>query len=200
MDMYNMLENMDSGECAIIVVCPESSGNLLRERISEKGYSIICIYLTTEKEWNTLFENGCMSSPCLEQLREDYDWVLFEPDISIAINKIKESTYNIKAVIPGSEKGVDYSDIIGFSFRLPCNSPETIMARRDKSVMKEYAAEAGIKCADFQRCYFFSDVENYMKTKAFPVVVKTPLGAASHMVYVCREYKDLKEKYLWPKS
>jgi biotin carboxylase len=178
---------------AVVLADPE--GLLLRENLADRGYKVICLFTMSKDVWMNVYNVENIQNLTLNEIEELYDLVIFESDIDKIIKMLKESDFSIKAIIPASEVGVNVADIIADHFNLPCNDPLLISARRDKSVMKEKAREAGLRCADFARCLKPEDIEEFMLAHNYPVVIKTPAGTGSHYVFVCENKGDLIEKF-----
>lgn len=122
------------------------------------------------------------------------DVVLQASTLEDAISQLQHSSYEIKAVIPATEMGVEAADHIADYFGLHCNTPKTTAARRNKSVMKEYAQNAGLRCADYAQCYTAHDIIQFAKKNGYPIVLKTPEGVASVDVFICHDEKTALER------
>lgn len=183
-----------SKEKAVVLVDPESSGLFMKETISNFGAKIIALI--------TINKNILVDMP-LEQVPEKenwlagigYDCVIFDDDPDRIVKSLSESQYEIIAIIPASEYGVKYSDIIAEKMNLPGNDPTLTMSRRNKSLMKQVARQSGLKCANYKECYLVEDLIEFADLNGYPIVLKTPEGAGSHNVFICNNFDELIDKF-----
>lgn len=101
----------------------------------------------------------------------------------------------VAAVIPGSEKGVDVADLLARHYGVPGNDPATIPFRRNKSDMKQAAAQAHLRYARYQACHCVQDATTFAAQVGYPMVLKTPSGAGTHNVFVCQNALELAHAY-----
>jgi len=102
-------------------------------------------------------------------------------------------------VIPFRESAVDYTDtlsaLLGINIH---NDLGLATARRDKGLMKNAVANAGLRTSKFARLTAAngSDVRPAIEELEleFPVVVKTPRGSSTAGVYICDTIEDATEK------
>ena len=82
----------------------------------------------------------------------------------------------IVAVICGGEAGVDLADILSEQMGLLSNGTQ-VANRRDKKVQQEIIAKAGIRSCRQAGGSKLSDVEDFLRSESYPVIVK-PVDSA----------------------
>jgi D-alanine-D-alanine ligase-like ATP-grasp enzyme len=109
--------------------------------------------------------------------------------LKLALRQLAEdSPPPLRAVIPLSETGVDFSDAIAAMMGLPNHNPlDLVLCKRDKGFMKETVRQSGLAVAKFARIGTDQDMLAQMKALSldYPVVVKTPQGFSTKDVYIC---------------
>eukprot|EP00565_Helicotheca_tamesis_P004412 CAMPEP_0185723424 /NCGR_PEP_ID=MMETSP1171-20130828/273_1 /TAXON_ID=374046 /ORGANISM="Helicotheca tamensis, Strain CCMP826" /LENGTH=527 /DNA_ID=CAMNT_0028391123 /DNA_START=111 /DNA_END=1694 /DNA_ORIENTATION=+ len=138
--------------------------------------------------------------PAAEDLLDIGVHQVYEPpagqifDICECANNLQtiESQQNLRflGVIPLREAAVDYTDILGAMLGLTVHNDLGLCScRRDKGLMKQAVANAGLRTAKYARLAApdGSDVPYAIKNLdlEFPVVIKTPRGMSTMDVYIC---------------
>ena len=96
----------------------------------------------------------------------------------------------VRGVVPLAETAVEYSDTLAALLGLRHHNPlGTVVARRDKGLMKEAALDAGLRTARFGRLYSAAHVRKIVESLrlTYPVVVKTPQGFSTTDVFICQD-------------
>jgi len=109
----------------------------------------------------------------------------------------KEKDIKVRSVIPSAETAVEYCDVLASLLGISShNSLNTVLARRDKAIMKECVADAGLRVAKFARVKQACDVPNVISDLSlqFPIVIKTPQGFSTTDVYICDDENDAMSK------
>merc|ERR1712048_61212 len=100
----------------------------------------------------------------------------------------------IVACIAGGEAGVDYADALSEYLGLLTNGTD-IPNRRDKKIQQELIHDAGLRsvcqCAGSEFC----EVENFLKTEEYPLVLKPTESAGSDGVKLCHDFTEAKEHF-----
>uniref|UniRef100_A0A7R9ZID5 ATP-grasp domain-containing protein n=1 Tax=Pseudictyota dubia TaxID=2749911 RepID=A0A7R9ZID5_9STRA len=112
-----------------------------------------------------------------------------------------QSQQNLRflGVLPLREAMVEHSDILSALLGLAVhNDLGTSSARRDKALMKQTVANAGLRVAKYARLTARdgSDVRKAVEELEleFPVVVKTPRGMSTCDVYICETMEEAIER------
>ena len=67
--------------------------------------------------------------------------------------------------------------------------------RRDKKIQQELAAAAGLRSVRQAGGIHFSDVEDFLKSESYPVVVKPVESSGSDGVKLCKSFEEAKEHF-----
>lgn len=96
------------------------------------------------------------------------------------------------AVVAGSEPGVEYAEELASAMGLPTNDPATAKARRNKQVMIERIAAAGLLCATQHHVNTEAEaVEWAQQQNSWPIVIKPLESAGSDGVTICRSIGEI---------
>ena len=72
---------------------------------------------------------------------------------------------------------------------------KTILALRDKTLMKQMLQQAGIPCAQFQQVTSWRQAVEFVRMIGFPVVVKPPMGAGCKSTFRCASLGELQKAF-----
>jgi len=96
------------------------------------------------------------------------------------------------AVLTGSEFGVELADRLAAALGLPGNDPEYSAARRDKALMAEQVAAAGLPVAEQLRTASSEQAVAWFQARGGKPVVAKPLDSAgSDNVFICYDIDQL---------
>lgn len=122
---------------------------------------------------------------------------LFVADYSVADEGLEAliarlAAHQPAAVLTGSEFGVELADLLAARLGLPGNDPATSAARRDKSLMAEQVAQAGLPVAAQLRTRSMAEALAWFKARGGASVVAKPLDSAgSDNVFICHDALEL---------
>ncbi|MBC3207208.1 ATP-grasp domain-containing protein [Pseudomonas sp. SWRI111] len=122
---------------------------------------------------------------------------LFVADYSVADESLEAliarlAAHQPAAVLTGSEFGVELADLLAARLGLPGNDPATSAARRDKSLMAEQVAQAGLPVAAQLRTRSMAEALAWFKARGGASVVAKPLDSAgSDNVFICHDALEL---------
>jgi biotin carboxylase len=97
---------------------------------------------------------------------------------------------DIRAVVPASDVSVDKADTLAEELRLPGNGARFALARRDKSVMRQTAARAGLRIPRFELVATSADIPRAARAVGFPAFAKQTTGGSSHGVRLLSRPQD----------
>lgn len=119
--------------------------------------------------------------------------VIWKHDMT-CIDKALNGTTPV-AVIPGVDSAVAITDKIAKHYNLLGNDPSSSDARRNKLAMREKFMKAGLLPEGFffKKCSTDKDVDAIALNHEFPMIIKTPQGYGSHLVFVCNNKAEMKE-------
>lgn len=117
-------------------------------------------------------------------------------DTANVVRKIaSDNQIEIVGCIAGGEAGVDFADAFSeFLGGIPSNGTE-IPNRRDKKIQQELIKEAGLRSVRQAGGSKFEDVETFLKTEQYPVVLKPIESAGSDGVKLCQNFQEAKEHF-----
>lgn len=124
-------------------------------------------------------------------VRQDFERVIDLADgFEAAVEGL--ASQRVAAVLAGHEHGVLAADQLADELSLPRNKPKLSVARRDKALMAERAAAAGV-AVPAQRCSAdASTLLAWVRARgSWPVVAKPPRGSGSHQVERCASEAEL---------
>ncbi len=167
-----------------VVVNGISTGRYIAPFLRGQGYDAV-IHLLTK---------GCEATK-IPHNKEDYVLSIKESDFSsfeALLNSL--SSYNIKAIIPGSESAVSFVDEMNHALRMPHqNEYKRSAARTDKYEMQEAMKNAGLKHARQIKASKRDTVLHWAKQEnMYPIVVKPLSSAGSDGVHFCDDEREAK--------
>lgn len=164
---------------SIVVIDPVSSARRYGTEIKKKGYKSIAL-ITRDKFPGQLQRLHSV---------EGFDEVIHILDGSNASRVLR--TQNVKAVIPGSDSALKFSDQLAEELSLRGNALESYRARVNKLEMKHRLLAKGVSAT---RSYGIS-LDNLRSgvpiELSFPVVVKPSQGTGSKNVKICDSRSDI---------
>jgi len=116
--------------------------------------------------------------------------VLFCNDVDQTIAQLDGP---VDAVVPCSEPGVIFANLLSSKLKLISNNSADVMALRDKAAMRQIFHKNKVNCPRFIKAYTVEDALNFSKLASFPLVCKNPLGAGGNLVFMCESEKELEQ-------
>ena len=102
------------------------------------------------------------------------------------------SKFNIVAVIPGVETGVELADKLSEKLGLITNGTLLSESRRDKLLMAKAVASAGVRVPDFYRANSKEMAKTWWnKCNYKEIVVKPPRSGGTDNVFICSNKSDI---------
>lgn len=174
----------------VIVVDPYSTGCLIAQEISKRGCLIAAL-------WSEGFSQDMklhipQSCGALNWCAEFDEAKTLEETAQRAQEIAKD--IDIISCIAGGEAGVDLADKLSEYLKLPTNGTE-IPNRRDKKIQQELIKAAGLRSVRQAGSDKFAEVEDFLKTEAYPVVLKPIESAGSDGVKLCHTFEEAKEHF-----
>jgi len=102
--------------------------------------------------------------------------------------------FEVKACICGGESGVAFCDALSEKLGVLTNGTD-IPKRRDKKLQQELIKAAGLRSVRQAGSGNFADVEEFLRTEQYPVVVKPVESAGSDGVKLCHNFEEAKEHF-----
>ena len=174
----------------VVVVDPYSTGCLVAQEIFKRGYLIAALWSDGfSEDMKTHVPQSCGK---LYWHAEFDEAKTLEETAERAQDAAKD--IDIVAVIAGGEAGVDLADQLSEFMKLPTNGTE-IPNRRDKKIQQELIKEVGLRSVRQSAGTKFEEVEEFLNTEPFPVVLKPPESAGSDGVKLCQTFEEAKEHF-----
>jgi len=174
---------------AVLVVCPYSTGCCVALELQLLGYNLICCWPRDFSETMKTHEPAsCQGILKYAVTVEEADTL--DDTASLVKDIAKRYHWEVHACVCGGEAGVDLTDAL--SERLGLLSNGTAVAnRRDKKVQQELAKKAGLRSVrQAGGRKFEGDVEEFLKTERYPLIVKPLDSAGSDGVKLCRSFQE----------
>ena len=188
--LVKRMTTMDASKEAVVVVDPYSTGCLVAEEIYKRGYKIIAMWT---KDFSDVMKTHVpLSVKNLSYYAEVTEAATLDDTEAAVRNAAK--TFRIVACIAGGEAGVDLADSLSEKLGVRSNGTE-IPNRRDKKIQQELIKAAGLRSVRQAGGADFSDVEEFLNTEEYPVVLKPTESAGSDGVKLCHTFDEAKEHF-----
>lgn len=173
------------GKC-VVIVDPVSSGMPLRTAASELGYRVLAIFTISPSEYISIGIGAATFEPVssLEQVHHC-------TEIAQVAQLVASEQLEVAAVLPGSEPGVEFADKLAAHFHCVGNDLSLSEARRDKLLMRQQLVSAGVDTIPFISCRNVFEALTFFEQQKGPVVVKTPKGAGTNLVFTCHSREQV---------
>eukprot|EP00978_Attheya_sp_CCMP212_P030294 scaffold110777_cov51-Attheya_sp.AAC.1 len=188
--LVKRMTTMDASKEVVIVVDPYSTGCLVAEEIYKRGYKIIAMW--TDGFSEAMKTHVPMSVRNLEYYAQVSEASTLEETADIA--RTAADHYRIVACLAGGEAGVDLADSLSEYLGVRTNGTD-IPNRRDKKLQQELIRDVGMRSVRQAGGKKFSDVEQFLRTEEFPVVLKPVESAGSDGVKLCHDFNEAKEHF-----
>eukprot|EP00903_Cladosiphon_okamuranus_P016162 g14915.t1 len=182
---------------AVVVVDPFSSGALLAKRVIAEGYRCIRVFSVMDSPVAKLVQEGTVlefdATFQLDDRSSDA-----EASIADLLGELNLVPWDIAAVMPGAETGVELADILSNRLGLASNGEELSMCRRNKHLMGEQVRRHGVRAVRQVLARSWDDCEAFLRDwnpEPFQAVVKPLDSAGSDDVYLCNSPEDVKEAF-----
>ena len=162
----------DPSTQVVVIVDPYSTGCLVAQEISKRGYKILALWTKGfSPVMKTHVPLSCENLTYHAQVDEQAGSTLSETAAAVqAACKDKDDDdhcYTIVACLPGGEAGVDLADALSEWLRVRTNGTD-IPNRRDKKIQQELIAAAGLRSVRQAGGDKFEDVREFLQTEEYP--------------------------------
>lgn len=154
------------------------------------GYDLICVWPQGFSETMKSHEpDSCKGLLKYAITIEEADTI---EDTTFLVKDIASRYHwDIKACVCGGEAGVDLTDALSEELGLLSNGT-TVANRRDKKAQQELARAKGLRAVRQASGTCFEDVDEFLKSERYPLIVKPLDSAGSDGVKLCRSYEEAK--------
>jgi len=183
---------VDASKEVVVVVDPYSTGCIIAKEVQSRGYKVIALWTTGfSEEMKKHVPLSCGVMNYYEEVNEGDDVGETTRELYKVAGKLR-----IVACICGGEAGVDVADLISERLMVRTNGTEGAFAfRRDKKVQQELIKADGIRSIRQAAGKQWSDVESFLKSETFPVVLKPTDSAGSDGVKLCHDIGEAKDHF-----
>lgn len=181
---------------AVVIVDPYSTGCVLGKEVQKRGYSLIALWTAGfSAEMKTHIPTSCGAMHYLFELDQP-DGTTDAEVAKLVTDQVKtiDETYTIAAVLAGGEAGVDLADSLSEYMGLTTNGTD-IPNRRDKKLQQELVKKIGLRSVRQAGGTKFEEVEAFLKTEPYPVVLKPVESAGSDGVKLCNTFEEAKDHF-----
>jgi biotin carboxylase len=186
--LIKRMTTLDSSKEAVVVVDPYSTGAVIADEVTKRGFSVIALWskgLPPELKAHTPV--SCGKLDFIAQI-EAQDELMKTSEAAYKAAGIKK----IVACFAGTATGVELADKLSEQMKLRSNGTKVIN-RSDKVVQQEIIRKHGLRCLRQVKVERFSEMEEFVKTEPFPVVLKPVEG--SEGTKLCHSIDEAKEHF-----
>lgn len=178
----------DPSNQVVIVVDPYSTGCLVAKEINLRGYPIVALWTKGfSAAMKTHVPQSCGKINYLASVDEP-----MEGGLQATADKLKAAIGGGKtfaACLAGGEAGVDLADCLSEFMGLLTNGTE-IPNRRDKKIQQELIRKMGLRSVRQAGGDKLDQVEHFLRTESYPIVLKPNESAGSDGVKLCNSYEE----------
>mmetsp|Transcript_22510 Transcript_22510/g.45033 ORF Transcript_22510/g.45033 Transcript_22510/m.45033 type:complete len:968 (+) Transcript_22510:360-3263(+) len=188
--LMKKMTTVDASKEVVVVTDPYSTGCLIVNEMISRGYNVIALWtLGFSEEMKT-------HTPTAAGKMKYYAEITECESLADTVQTIYKAAGNLRVVacLAGGEAGVDCADIVSERMSLRTNGTG-IPNRRDKKVQQEIIRDAGMRSVRQAAGKKFEDVEAFLKSEQYPVVVKPTDSAGSDGVKLCHNFEEAKEHF-----
>lgn len=188
--LVKRMTTIDASKEIVCLVDPYSTGCCVAEEIFKRGYKIMAL-------WTKGFAEEMKTHVPLSVGKLNYHAEISEADtLPDTVTEVYKAAgqFRVVAVIAGGEAGVDLADALSERMNLRTNGT-VIPNKRDKKLQQELIGKAGMRAVRQAGSAKFEDVENFLRTEPYPIVLKPVESAGSDGVKLCHSFEEAKEHF-----
>jgi biotin carboxylase len=156
----------------------------------KRGFSVIALWTKGfAPEMKTHVPLSCGPLKYLAQVEEAENLIATSEIVQKAAGRLR-----VVACLAGGEAGVDLADALSEKLNIRTNGTN-IPNRRDKKVQQEIIRKHGLRSVRQAGGDKFEDVEDFLKSESYPIVVKPVESAGSDGVKLCHSFEEAKEHF-----
>lgn len=176
---------------AVVIVDPYSTGCLVAKEMAKRGCVVLALWTRGfSPEMKTHVPVSC--GPSMNYFAELDEQETLEAT-ALAVREAVGSR-TLVACLAGGEAGVDLADALSEHLQLRTNGTQ-IPNRRDKKVQQELIRKMGLRSVRQAGSDKFEDVEPFLRTESYPIVLKPNESAGSDGVKLCYTFEEAKEHF-----
>lgn len=184
---------------AVLVVTPYSTGCCVALEMQRRGYAIMALWIKGfAEEMKAHIPISCSKE--LRYVCEIEEGETLEGTVDEVHQRAKTAGLEVVACLAGGEAGVDFADVLSEAMGLLTNGTlygdnGEVLNRRDKKIQQELLRDAGMRSVRQAGSDKFEDVEEFLRTETYPVVLKPTESAGSDGVKLCPNFDEAKEHF-----
>jgi Phosphoribosylglycinamide synthetase, ATP-grasp (A) domain len=183
----------DPSTQVVVVVDPYSTGCLVAKEINLRGYPIVALWTKGFSEaMKTHVPQSCGTIHYLASVDEPVEGGL--PATADALNAAIGIGKTVVCCLAGGEAGVDLADALSEFMGLLTNGTD-IPNRRDKKIQQELIRSMGLRSVRQAGGDSMEQVETFLRTESYPIVLKPNESAGSDGVKLCNTYEEAVEHF-----
>jgi len=189
--LIKRMTTVDSSKEVVVVTDPYSTGTCLANEVMKRGFSVIALWTTDiSDELKSHIPMSCSN------MREYFATIEEKDDITATMEAIYNAagTKKIVACFAGGETGVDLADKLSEKMKVRTNGTN-VANRRDKKIQQEVVRKHGLRSVRQAGGVEFHEVEDFLRTEAYPVVLKPNEAAGSEGVKLCNSFDEAKDHF-----
>jgi len=189
--LIKRMTTVDSSKEVVVIIDPYSTGTCVADEVMKRGFSVIALWSKGISE--ELKKHVPLSCSNMKNYFASID-------VSDNLMSTSEALYKeagikkIVACFAGGETGVDYADALSEHMKVRTNGTK-ITNRRDKKIQQELIRKHGLRSVRQAGGANFSQVEEFLNTEPYPVVLKPNTAAGSEGVKLCNSFDEAKEHF-----
>mmetsp|Transcript_1191 Transcript_1191/g.1774 ORF Transcript_1191/g.1774 Transcript_1191/m.1774 type:complete len:931 (+) Transcript_1191:55-2847(+) len=185
--------SVSPGQSIVIIVDPYSTGCMIGQEIAKRGYKLLKLWTKNfSDDMKTHIPISCRDVAYYAEVQEQNGWTLEDTDS--AIRQAAGPQLTIIGCIAGGEAGIDMADALSEKLGVVTNGT-AIPNRRDKKVQQELIKAKGLRSIRQSGGDKFEQVEEFLKSEHYPVVLKPVDSAGSDGVKLCQDFNEAKEHF-----
>lgn len=188
--LVKRMTTVDASKELVVLVDPYSTGCCIAEEIMKRGYRIMAL-------WTKGFSPEMKTHVPLSVGEITYMAELDEAEtLADTVTAVYKAAgeFRVVACLAGGEAGVDFADALSERMNLRTNGT-VIPNKRDKKLQQELIAKRGLRAVRQAGGAKFEEVEEFLKTEPFPIVLKPVESAGSDGVKLCHTFEEAKEHF-----
>lgn len=182
---------VDPSTQVVVIVDPYSTGCLIAQEVQKRGYRVLALWtIGFSPVMKTHVPLSCENLTYYAQVEQAATLA----ETEAACRAVLPADMNIVACFAGGEAGVDLADAFSEYLKLRSNGTE-IPNRRDKKVQQELIAARNLRAVRQAGGTTLADVEQFLQTEEYPIVLKPVESAGSDGVKLCHDYTEAAEHF-----
>jgi hypothetical protein len=188
--LVKRMTTVDSSKECVVLVDPYSTGCCVALEIMKRGYGVIALWTKNfNPEMKKHVPLSCGVMKYFKEIEEAETLVETVQTVYKAADQKK-----VVACIAGGEAGVDLADALSEKLGVRTNGT-SIPNRRDKKLQQELIRKYGLRSVRQAAGSEISEVEPFLQTERYPMVLKPVESAGSDGVKLCHSFDEAKDHF-----